>query len=39
VLTRDARIELADQDPATLAALQEAIAHDLAERLRETAFR
>jgi hypothetical protein len=39
VLTRDGRIELADQDPATLAALQEAIAHDLAERLRETAFR
>jgi hypothetical protein len=39
VLTRDARIELADRDPATLAALQEAIAHDLAERLRETAFR
>jgi len=39
VLTRDGRIELADQDPATLAALQEAIAQDLAERLRETAFR
>jgi glutaminase len=36
VLTRDGRIELADQDPGTLAALQEAIAQDLAERLRET---
>jgi glutaminase len=36
VLTRNGRIELADRDPGTLAALQEAIAHDLAGRLRES---
>jgi len=36
VLTRNGRIELADSDPAALAALQEAIACDLADRLRVT---
>jgi glutaminase len=37
VLTRNGRIELTDRDPAALAALQEAIAHDLADRLRYSA--